>query len=64
MKQTKVIMLDPRVRFKLNWNSPYLVRQILPKGTSKRNEFIEAHHLDHLKKYYLKKIEKKKKIKK
>ena len=58
LKQSKVIVFDPRDKFRLNWEGPYLVRTILPKGATKisdleGNEFKEPVNLDRLKKYYL-----------
>ena len=51
-------MFDPRGKFRPNWEGPYLVRTILPKGTAKisdveGNEFTESVNLDRFKKYYL-----------
>ena len=51
-------MFDPRGKFRLNWEGPYLVKIVLPKGAAKisdleGNEFTEPVNLDHLKKYYL-----------
>ena len=58
LKQSRAIIFDPRGKFRLNWEGPYLVKMILPKGVAKisdleRNEFIEPVNLDCLKKYYL-----------
>ena len=51
-------MFDPRVKFRPNWEGPYLVKTVMPKGATRildleGNEFIEPVNLDHLKKYYL-----------
>ena len=58
LKQSRVIVLDPRGKFRPNWEGPYLVKVVLPKGAAKilnleENEFTETVNLDHLKKYYL-----------
>ena len=58
LKQSKAIVLDPRGKFRLNWEGPYLVKTVLPKGAIKisnleGNEFIDPVNLDHLQKYYL-----------
>ena len=51
-------MFDPRGKFIPNWEGPYLVKTVLPKGAARildleGNEFIEPVNLDRLKKYYL-----------
>ena len=51
-------MFDPRGKFRLNWEGPYLVKAVLPKGAVRMsdlegNKFTEPVNLDHLKKYYL-----------
>ena len=58
LKQSRVIVFDPRGKFRLNWDGPYLVKIVLPKRATKildleENEFTEPVNLDHLKKYYL-----------
>ena len=58
LKQSKAIVFDSRGKFRRNWEGPYLVKVVLPKGVAKisyleGNEFIEPVNLDHLKKYYL-----------
>ena len=58
LKQSRAIVFDPRGKFRPNWEGPYLVRTVLPKGAAKisnleGNEFIEHVNLDRLKKYYL-----------
>ena len=58
LKQSRAIVFDPRGTFRPNWEGPYLVRTILPKGAAKisdleGNEFTEHVNLDRLKKYYL-----------
>ena len=58
LKQSRAIVFDPRGKFRPNWEGPYLVRTILPKGATKisdleENEFTEPVNLDRLKKYYL-----------
>ena len=51
-------MFDPRGKFRSNWEGPYLVKIVLPKGAARisdleGNEFTEPVNMDHLKKYYL-----------
>ena len=58
LKQSRAIVFDPRGKFRPNWEGPYLVKNILPKGAAKildleGNEFTEPINLDRLKKYYL-----------
>ena len=58
LKQSRAIVFDPRGKFRPNWEGPYLVKNILPKGAAKisdleGNEFTEPVNLDRLKKYYL-----------
>ena len=58
LKQSRVIVFDPRGKFRSNWEGPYLVKIVLPKGATRIsdlewNEFTEPVNLDHLKKYYL-----------
>ena len=58
LKQLRAIVFNPRCKFRPNWEGPYLVRTILPKGATKisdleGNEFTEPVNLDRLKKYYL-----------
>ena len=58
LKQSKAIVFDPRGKFRPNWEGPYLVKMVLPKGAAKisdleGNEFTEPVNLDRLKKYYL-----------
>ena len=58
LKQSRAIVFDPRGKFKPNWEGPYLVKVVLPKGAAKisdleENEFTEPVYLDRLKKYYL-----------
>ena len=58
LKQSRAIVFDPTGRFRLNWEGPYLVKTILPKGATRisdleGNEFTEPVNLDRLKKYYL-----------
>ena len=57
LKQSREIVFDPRGKFRLNWEGPYLVKTVLPKGAGrisdlKGNEFTEPVNLDRLKKYY------------
>ena len=57
LKQSREIMFDPRDKFRLNWERPYLVKTVLPKGAARisdleGNEFTEPVNLDRLKKYY------------
>ena len=58
LKQSRAIVFDPRGKFRPNWEGPYLIKAVLPKGAAKildleKNEFIEPGNLDRLKKYYL-----------
>ena len=58
LKQSRAIVFDPRGKFRPNWEGPYLVKTVLPKGVAKisdleGNEFTEPVNLDRLKKYYL-----------
>ena len=58
LKQSRAIVFDPRVKFRPNWEEPYLVKIILPKGAARisdleGNEFTEPVNLYRLKKYYL-----------
>ena len=58
LKQSRAIMFDPRGKFRPNWEGPYLVKIVLPKGAARisdleGNEFIEPVNLDRLKKCYL-----------
>ena len=58
LKQSRVIVFDPRVKFKPNWEGSYLVKTVLPNGAARisdleGNEFTEPVNLDCLKKYYL-----------
>ena len=58
LKQARPIPFDPRRKFKPNWEGPYLVVKILPKGAAKisdldGNEFTQPINLDRLKKYYI-----------
>ena len=57
LKQSRAIVFDPRGKFRPNWEGPYLVKIVLPKGAAKisdleGNEFTELVNLDRLKKYY------------
>ena len=58
LKQSRMIVFDPRGKFRPNWEGPYLVKIVLPKGATRildleGNEFTEPVNLDHFKKYYL-----------
>ena len=58
MKHARSFPFDPRGKFKPNWEGPYLVKKILPKGIIRLsdlegNEFSEPINLDRLKKYYV-----------
>ena len=51
-------MFGLRGKFRPNWEGPYLVKVVMPKGVAKKsnlegNEFTESVNLDRLKKYYL-----------
>ena len=55
LKQSRAIVFDPRDKFKPNWEGPYLVKAVLPKGATKisdleGNESTESVNLDRLKK--------------
>ena len=56
LKQSRAIVFDLRGKFRPNWEGPYLVKTVLPKGAARisdleGNEFIEPVNLDYLKKY-------------
>ena len=58
LKLTKTIMIDPRGKFKPNWEGPYLVKKLFSKGAAilsylEANEFKEPINLDKFKKYFL-----------
>ena len=58
LKLIKPIMTDPRDKFKLNWEGPYLVKRMFSKSAAivsdlEGNEFIEPISMDKLKKYFL-----------
>ena len=58
LKQSRAIVFDLRGKFRPNWEGPYLVKIVLPKGAARisdleGNEFTEPVNLDRLKKYYL-----------
>ena len=58
LKHSRAIVFDLRGKFRPNWEGPYIVKIILPKGAAKisdlkGNEFTEHVNLDRLKKYYL-----------
>ena len=58
LKESRAIVFDPRGKFRPNWEGPYLVKTVLPKGATRisdleGNEFTEPVNLDCLKKYYL-----------
>ena len=58
LKLTRPIMTDPRGKFKLNWEGPYLTKKLLSKGAAilsdmEGNEFREPINMDKLKKYFL-----------
>ena len=58
LKQAKLNVADPRGKFRLNWEGPYLVRAVLSRGAvklmdSKGNELSEPTNIDRLKKYYV-----------
>ena len=45
LKQSRAIVFDPRGKFRPNWEGPYLVKVVLPKGATKisdleGNEFM------------------------
>ena len=56
LKHTK--LTDPRGKFKLNWEGPYLIKKIFSKGAAilsdlEGNEFRNPINLDKLKKYFI-----------
>ena len=58
LKLTRPIMIDPREKFKPNWEGPYLVKKLFSKGIAilsavEANEFREPINLDKLNKYFL-----------
>ena len=58
LKLTRPIMIDPRGKFKPNWEGPYLVKKLFSKGATilsdlEGNEFREPINLDKLKKYFM-----------
>ena len=58
LKQSRTIVFNLRGKFRPNWEGPYLVKTVLPKGAARisdleGNEFTEPVNLDRLKKYYL-----------
>ena len=58
LKHTRPLLMDPRGKFKPNWEGPYLVKKIFSKGVAilsdlEGNEFKNPINLDKLKKYFL-----------
>ena len=58
LKLTRPIKTDPRGKFKLNWEGPYLIKKLFSKGAAilldlEKNKFREPINLDKLKKYFL-----------
>ena len=58
LKLTIPIMTNPREKFKLKWEGPYLAKKLFSKGAAilsdlEGNEFREPINLDKLKKYFL-----------
>ena len=58
LKLSRAIVFNPRGKFRPNWEGPYLVKVVLPKGAAKisdleGNKFTKPVNLDRLKKYYL-----------
>ena len=58
LKQAKLNVADPRGKFRPNWEGPYLVKTVLPRGAvklmdSEGNEFSKPTNVDRLKKYYV-----------
>ena len=35
LKQSRAIVFDPRGKFRPNWEEPYLVKTVLPKGATR-----------------------------
>ena len=58
LKHAKQNVLDPREKFRPNWEGSYLVKAVLSKGAVKLmdykgNEFFELTNADRLKMYYV-----------
>ena len=58
LKLTRPIMTDPRGKFKLNWEGPYLAKKLFSKKAAilsdlEGNEFREPINMDKLNKYFL-----------
>ena len=57
LKQSKPLAIDPRGKFKPNWEGPYLVKKIMRNGAVRisdleGNKFVEPINMDRLKKYF------------
>ena len=57
LKNARQNVLDPRGKFKPNWDGLYLVKTILSRGAvklmdSEKNKFSKPTNIDRLKKYY------------
>ena len=58
LKLTRPIMIDPRCKFKPNWEGPYLAKKLFFKGAAilsdlEGNKFREPINMDKLKKNFL-----------
>ena len=58
LKLTRPIMIDPRWKFKPNWEGPYLTKKFFSREAAilsdlEGNEFREPINMDKLKKYFL-----------
>ena len=41
LKQSRAIVFDPRGKFRPNWEGPYLVKTVLPKGAARISDLKE-----------------------
>ena len=57
LKQSRPLAMDPRGKFRPNWEKPFLVKKIWRNGAIRltgleRNEFKEPININRLKKYF------------
>ena len=57
LKQSRPLAMDPRGKFRPNWEGPFLVKKILRNGATRLtdlegNEYKEPINIDMLKKYF------------
>lgn len=57
LKQSRPLAMDPRGKFRPNWEGPYIVKKVMKNGAVrlsdlKGNEFTEPINMDRLKKYF------------